>query len=91
MPRTSLKRADDDALEHRFRRDPQGETLAQLDAPAAVLQVPKDQSAHPAPEHDSAGEADSRPLRCALGTGGHRRRLPDPLAGWDLVGAVSVT
>jgi hypothetical protein len=77
--------------------------------------VPEDQSAHPAPEHDSAGEADSRPVRCALGTGGNRvgavagpggqiavhlavqlpyrlgrnrRRLPDPLAGWDLVGAV---
>jgi hypothetical protein len=43
-----------------------------LHTPAAVLDVSEDQSAHPAPEDDPAGEADGRPVRRALGVGGHR-------------------
>ncbi len=43
-----------------------------LDTPAAVLDVPEDQTTHPTPEHHSAGEADRGAVRRLPGAGGHR-------------------
>ena len=46
-----------------------------LHAPAAVLNVTEDQTTHPPPEDDPAGEPDGRPVRRLLCVGGHRVRV----------------